>query len=209
MARRKNRVLILGNGPQINDIDFSSLDSDVITIGVNRIWLKHYPDFFFFHDYAILHELNQDENRISKIKLTQSSHCYSSEWIKKTVRGPIPSWLRVYPMPFRSSFPDSVTNAVNIYRNVHLKQFPISDYTFYFAGVSLNWTDPSHFWKIGNSSKKFNNNHSKKWYDARFSHIYENFIKMKSLGYKMISVTPGSRLNKLMRYESIGNLYSN
>jgi hypothetical protein len=206
LARRKNRVLVLGNGPQINDIDFGRLDQDIITIGVNRIWVKHYPDFFFFHDYGILHELNRDENEISKIKLTQSSHCYSSEWIKKTILGPVPSWLRVHPMSDRSAFPDSVSNAVRIFRDNHIRHSPSSDYQFYFAGVNLRWTDPSHFWKSENHN--FTNKHDRKWYDVRFDRTYGNFEKMKRLDYKMISVTPGSRLNKLMRYESIGNLYS-
>ena len=205
MARRKNRVLVLGNGPQINDIDFDRLDPTITTIGVNRIWLRYIPDYFYFHDYPILRELNEASNEITRIKLIDQSECYSSEWLKRSIRGPIPNWLRLYPLQNRSSFPDSVTNACLIYRNNKIRRGAHEDFTFYFAGVNLKWTYPSHFWKSENHN--FSNKHDRKWYDVRFDLIYNNFEKMKNLDYKMISVTPGSRLNKLMRYESIGNLY--
>jgi len=206
LARRKNRVLVLGNGPQINDIDFGRLDRDIITIGVNRIWVKHIPDYFFFNDHVVLRELNRSENERIKNNLIQNSKCYTSEWIKRDFKERLPNWLRVYPMSDRSGFPDSVSNAVRIFRDNHLRGLPISDYQFYFAGINLMWTNPSHFWK--SESNTFLNQHDKKWYDIRFNLMYKNFEKMKRLDYKMISVTPGSRLNKLMRYESIGNLYS-
>lgn len=206
MARRKHKILVLGNGPQINDIDFSRLDPTITTIGVNRIWLRYIPDYFYFHDYPILRELNEDANEITRIKLIDQSECYSSEWLKRSIQGPIPNWLRVHTMRDRSAFPDSVSNAVRIFRDNHIKHSPSSDYQFYFAGVNLKWTDPSHFWKSENHN--FSNKHDRNWYDVRFDRMYSNFEKMKNLDYKMISVTPNSRLNKLMRYESIGNLYS-
>ena len=206
MARRKNRVLVLGNGPQINEIDFERLDPSITTIGVNRIWVKHIPNYYFFHDYPILTELDREENVKYKNDLIQDSQCYTSEWIKRDNTANLPDWLRVYPMSDRSGFPDSVSNAIRIFRDNHIRGLSISDYQFYFAGVNLNWTDPSHFWKSERNT--FLNQHDREWYDIRFDRMYNNFEKMKNLGYKMISVTPGSRLNKLMRYESIGNLYS-
>ena len=206
MARGKNRVLVLGNGPQINDIDFNRLDPDIVTIGVNRIWLKYIPDYFYFHDYPILRELNDRNNEITKIKLVDSSECYSSEWLKRSIQGPIPSWLRLYPMQNRSAFPDSITNACLIYRNNQIRRSSHSDLIFYFAGVNLNWTNPSHFWKRDNfqSSNKLGRKH----YELRFDKIFDNFKYMRDQNINMVSVTPGSRLNKIMRYENIGNLYS-
>jgi hypothetical protein len=49
----KLKVLVLGNDPQINDIEFDRLDKNIITLGINRIWLKYIPDYFFFNDYEI------------------------------------------------------------------------------------------------------------------------------------------------------------
>jgi len=205
LARRKNRVLVLGNGPQINDIDFSRLDPTITTIGVNRIWLRHIPDYFYFHDYPILRELNKPANEITRIKLTDQSECYSSEWLKRSIQGPIPNWLRLYPLQNRSLFPDSVTNACLIYRNNKIRRNAHEDFTFYFAGVSLKWSNPSHFWK--NDGYQSSNNLGQKYYEVRFERMFNNFKYMKDQNIKMVSVTPGSRLNKLMRYESIGNLY--
>ena len=51
-----NKVLIIGNDPTINQIDFSRLDPNVITVGTNRAWLKLIPNYLFFHDIKILDE---------------------------------------------------------------------------------------------------------------------------------------------------------
>ena len=50
MTIQKNKILILGNGADINDIDFSRLDSSFITAGVNRIYKKHIPEYYFIYD---------------------------------------------------------------------------------------------------------------------------------------------------------------
>ena len=64
----KLKVLVLGNDPQINDIDFSRLNKNVVTLGINRIWLKHIPDYFFFNDYEIAQELNNNPEVLAKIQ---------------------------------------------------------------------------------------------------------------------------------------------
>ena len=206
MAAELNKILVLGNSPHINEIEFDKLDPSIKTIGVNRIWLKHYPSYFFFNDNPILEELNNPENNIHMIKLRQTSVCYSSQWIRKSVKGPIPNWVRVYPISDRSFFPDSVSNSISIFKDQIIRGSSISDYIFYIAGVNLNWSNPSHFWKsLGYPSR---GNHSNQvWYDRRFEAIFNNFIRLKNSGVNMVSVTPGSRLNKIMRYENISNLY--
>lgn len=73
------------------------------------------------------------------------------------------------------------------------------------AGITLKWSDPSHFWKV--DKYKGLNSNNKVWYDIRFKKMFKNFRDLKSHGYNMISVTPDSMLNKLMRHENISNLY--
>lgn len=76
------KILVLGNDPQINQIDFSRLDPSVITLGVNRIWLKHIPNFFFFNDFEILKEL---ETKPEVVKaLVSKSQCFSSDWLNNS-----------------------------------------------------------------------------------------------------------------------------
>jgi hypothetical protein len=200
-----NKILVLGNSPHINEIEFEKLDPRIKTVGINRIWLKHYPNYFFFNDWDIVKELNRPENEISRIKLTQSSICYSSTWLRKSAEGTIPNWVRLYGINDRTFFPDSVSNSIRIFRDEFLRGLPNSDYTFYIAGVQLNWCEPSHFWK--QDGYQGLNNKDKVWYDRRFRSIFNNFVRLKDLGVNMVSVTPGSSLNKIMRYENISNLY--
>lgn len=196
------KVLVLGNGPQINDIDFDRLDPKVITLGVNRIWLKHYPTYFFFHDIDILTELNN--NPIKRAQLISNSICFSSDWINKGNES-TPHWLRKYSRPNRRKFPDSVSNAIEIFGK-SLLGGRISECTFYLAGINLKWQEPSHFWKEVDHSAL--NRNGREWYDIRFKKMFENIRNLKSIGYKMISVTTDSNLNKLMRSENIANLYT-
>jgi hypothetical protein len=198
----KKKILVLGNGVSINDIDFSRLDPSIQTFGVNRIWLKHYPNYFFFQDADIIKELNVDI--VSRSKLIAKSQCFSSDWANNSVMN-FPHWLRKYPRANRRKFPDSITTGMQILMTNILKGKP-SDYVFYMAGISLKWEEPSHFWKVGEYDSL--NNKDKDWYDIRFSKMFKNFRDIKSIGYNMISVTPNSMLNKMVRSESISNLYT-
>jgi len=197
----KKKILVLGNGISINDIDFDKLDPSIQTFGVNRIWLRHNPTWFFFHDYDILSELELDP--ISRSKLISDSICFSSDWISRDNKS-TPHWLRKYPRKGARKFPDSITTGIDILKS-NILPGRTGDYTFYFAGINLKWSDPSHFWKTMDHTSL--NSNDKSWYDIRFNKMFQNFKDMSSNGYNMISVTPNSMLNKLMRYENVSNLY--
>jgi hypothetical protein len=194
---RFKKLLVLGNSPQINDIEFDKLDPSIVTFGVNRIWLKHFPNYFYFHDSPLLKEIEGD--RILKSKLISSSLCFSSDYLNLK---PCPGWIDVHNRVNRGSYPDSVTTGLQILFNKYLDA---SEYTIYVAGTSLNWSDPSHFWK--QIDYRCSHNPSKQWYVPRFELMFNNWKRLKDLGYNVISVTPGSRLNKLFRSEGIENLY--
>lgn len=198
------RILVLGNDPQINQINFKLLDSDVITIGVNRIWLKHIPNYFFFTDIPIFRELSLHTEIFNK--LIETSKWYSSEWIRQCFiksRTPIPPWIKIYQRRIGNrSLPDSVTSAIQIFHQEHLIKPP---YSFYVAGVSLKWQHPSHFWQ----SLDYKSLHTptQEWYNPRFDKIYSNFEILKQMGLSIVSVHPNSRLNNLFRYENVRTLY--
>lgn len=200
----KLKVLVLGNDPQINDIDFSRLNKNVITLGINRIWLKHIPNYFFFNDYDIVDELIDSPEILAQLK--QKSFIFSSDWLKRGVRKTskmIPNWVKVYDRPNKTKYPDSATTAMEIFRSTINRQ---SQITFYVAGVSLRWKEPSHFWKeLGHPGI---NQHSEDWYLPRFEKMLLNFKHLKGMRYDIVSVNPESNLNRLFRYENIGNLYS-
>lgn len=192
------KVLVLGNDPQINRINFDRLSPSVLTLGVNRIWLKHTPNYFFFNDFEIARELEKNPEDLAKLR--QHSTIFSSDWLSREKSYNIPSWVRVYHRQNKYSFPDSVSTAIHLF-NYHL----VKNCIFYVAGVSLKWQTPSHFWlKMNYSSSHVPTN---EWYEPRFKKILQNFTMMKNMGINVVSVHPDSELNKVMRYENIENLY--
>jgi hypothetical protein len=200
---KSQRILVLGNDPQINSIKFDRLAKDVVTIGVNRIWLKHIPNFYFFHDYDILSELMLDQERL--LALQMGAKCFSSDWLAYQARkasGRIPGWIRVHARNTKSTFPDSVSTAMRLFIQHYLTS---TSRTFYIAGVSLKWKEPSHFWKVDEYQSR--NDKDVDWYLPRFDKMLENFKSLKSTGTQIVSVNPDSRLNGLFRYEGIDSLY--
>lgn len=199
----KVKVLVLGNDPQINSIEFEKLDPSIITLGINRIWLKYIPNYFFFSDLVISNELSRYPETLAKLK--QHSTIFSSDWIgkgKKSNDAAIPKWTKVYPRKNKKNFPDSVTNSIELFRDIRNQQ---EQYTFYLAGISLTWQEPSHFWK--DASHTSVNTVGQDWYTPRFEAMLTNFKRLKTHNYDIVSVTPNSKLNKIFRYENIGNLY--
>lgn len=199
---KKTNILVLGNDPQINEIKFDKLRPDTITLGINRIWLKHIPNYFFFNDYDIIQELNSQPELLAKLRA--NSIIFSSDWLKLSGKSSFPPWVRIIPRLDKYSFPDSVTTAISLFKRNYLKS---TNYTFYIAGVSLKWQEPSHFWKQLDYTGSLNL-HGENWYSPRFEKIAQNFRILKNSETKMISVNPNSNLNKMMRYENIANLYS-
>ena len=197
----KTRVLLLGNDPQINSIEFDRLAPDVVTLGLNRIWLKHIPNYLFFNDFHILKELeNLPEIRSN---LIQNSTVYSSDWLYHTVnKKSVPPWVKVHNRINRSRFPDSATTALSLFTQMYSNRQSI---TYYIAGVSLLWQEPSHFWKELDYSSL--NQYDRTWYSTRFLKMFENFRILKNTGISAVSVHPASALNKIFRYESIDTLY--
>ena len=72
------KILVLGNSSQINDIEFDKLQSDITTLGVNRIWYKHMPDILGFTDISIFKELEQQNINIEK--------AFNQIWVAKNRR---------------------------------------------------------------------------------------------------------------------------
>lgn len=194
-------VLVLGNDPFINRIAFDKIHPSVITLGVNRIWLKHIPNYLFFHDWNIVLELLNSPEKLSELKTT--CNIFSSKYLfKKNVNMTAPEWIKIYPILNPTLFPDSITNAINHFTS-HV--YNKSDITFYIAGASLTWQEPSHFWKELDYSAR--NSADSSWYVPRFKLMLNNFENLQKCGIRMVSVTPNSALNKIMRYEKIENLY--
>lgn len=202
LSKPRMDVLVLGNGPQILDINFELIKPEVITLGVNRIWLKFVPNYLFFHDPEILYEIEKrtDIDFSNTVLIV-------SDWSNVPIDSISSRFKKVINVKRVrvDSFPDSVSTCIQIFSESIFKNKEIY---FYIAGVNLKWTDPSHFWKKIDYSDSLNKN-DKDWYDPRFIKMFRNFQRLMKLGYRLRSVTPNSLLNKIMPSLGIDHLYIN
>ena len=199
------KVLVIGNDPTVDQIDFVRLNPDVITVGTNRAWLKLIPNYLFFHDPKIYLELENHSKKLEDLK--SHSNIIASDWLSfqcRKNRTDVPGYIKIYNRTNRSKYVDCVTTAIDI---LNRYVFDKRNTTYYIAGVSLRWQNPSHFWKK-NPIEGIGNPHDQTWYNPRFDRTYVNFTDLKKSNTKIVSVTPGSKINKLFRYENVANLYS-
>jgi len=200
----KNKVLLIGNCPSIDRIDFTRIAKDVTTIGTNRAWMKLVPNYLFFNDPKIFQELDNNSTELEQLK--NHTEIVSSDWLEKQCfnnKIQVPDYVKIHKRPNQKKFPDCVTTAIDILERHY---FDKRNTTFYIAGVSLAWKTPSHFWKK-DLKPGIGNQNDKRWYDSRFSSILNNFRNLKPRGFNIISVTPNSRINKYFPYEHVTNLY--
>jgi len=201
----KNKVLLIGNDSNVNSIDFSKIQPNIIKVGTNRAWLKLIPNYLFFHDPKIFLELDNNQDRLSELK--KHTRIISSDWLQtgcSKINIKPPGYTTIYSRPNKKKYVDCVTTAIDILdRHILNKR----NTTFYIAGVSLIWKNPSHFWKK-NPIDGIGNSNDKKWHEKRFKLTLENFKHLKDRGFDIVSSTPCSKINSLFRYEHIENLYN-
>ena len=200
----KNKLLLIGNDPTIEYIDFPRIQKDIITVGTNRAWLKTIPNYLFFHDQKIFQELDENVNRLNQLKA--HTKIISSDWLEincKRTGLQVPNYTTIYERPNKTKYVDCVTTAIDI---LERDKFKKRDTIFYVAGVSLTWKTPSHFWKK-NPIEGIGNTNDRDWHNKRFQMTFTNFENLKKRGFNIVSVTPDSKINKIFRYENIGNLY--
>ena len=201
------KILVLGNGPSINDIDFDKIDKDIITIGTNRIWLKYIPNMFYFHDPKIFQELNS--NRVMLNRIRQHSKIITSDWLTAQCaksRLNIPHYCQIYSRVNRRKFPDCVTTAIEIYDRRISSRVDVQN-VYYLSGVHLKWYEESHFWKKNKLKGIGHSQCNEEWYEPRFKKVIRNFKNLKNMNYKIISTTEDSSLNSIFKYEPIESLY--
>lgn len=193
-------ILIFGNDPSIDDIDFDQIkNSGIITAGVNRIWHKFEPDYLLFLDTEIQQELKNAP------KLANTQAIVSAEYVTCSAqRYPLHladvknKFSRVYNVP---NIPRQFKLFGSVPTLIHvLNEIIYTDKKniFLVCGVSLKIDDiqTSHFWKgkVGTL-----NNKDKYWYSTRFDQQMESFTKIKSYIHHIYNCTPDSRLSSIYK----------
>lgn len=205
---QKNEVVfIFGNDASIENISFDEIDilrknNKIITAGVNRIWLKHLPDYFFFMDHPIPQELYKALNnkKISYDQINNMNIITSSHNIRKSDDY----------MNFINEFDCKLykLNKLNSVNNLIWYMYHENpNRIFYINGVSLQWNEKHHFW-CNKKYSEYGNNKSEFWTMKRFNKSLEIFKDMYNNGIKMISLTRNSRLNNIIPYQDYNTVIS-
>ncbi len=193
----RNNFLILGNGADINELDFNRIDKQLITGGVNRIYLKFMPMVYYIYDLiSIMPAFPDKEYKI----YTHNSKL--SQYMRDNVNNintffsfPIPEYtkeFRINGQEYKCNH-SSVNMLIRILNDYIYKS---DNNYFYICGVPL-LEDIGHFYneEINQTPQKV------------LDKIFNDFIRLREKGYKIISCMEKSLLNKLFPVENKNILY--
>jgi hypothetical protein len=195
---KRNNFLILGNGADINEIDFNQIDVSFITGGVNRIYLRYIPEYYYIYDLVnIMPDFPIKENII----YTHTSKL--SEYLRENVNNT--DIFHAFPCnEYTTEFViinDKIKcnhSAINmLIRILNDYLFSTDDNYFYVCGVPLLESE-GHFYdeSINHTPQKV------------LDKIYNDFIRLAHRGYKIVSCMKESKLNNLFPNEDKSILYN-
>lgn len=197
MAMNMNKFLILGTGADINDIDFSKIDKSFITGGVNKIYKKIIPDYYYIYDMKEVMPEVPDE---IEVVYTHPDKLYEYLYITKNY---IQNFCTYYDSDYTPTFYKSNKeyecnqSSVNyLIRVLNDYLFKDQENVFYMVGVPL-LENVGHFYeeeKVTTTQRSLD----------RF---YNDFMRLNCLKYNLISLMKNSRLNKLFPVEDINLIY--
>jgi hypothetical protein len=195
---KRNKFLILGNGADINDLDFDKIDNEFITAGVSRIYLKYMPDYYYIYD---LIDIMPEFPLKTCMIFTHTSKL--SEYLRENVNNT--NIFHCYPCPeYTTNFSINGKEYKCTHSVVNMLIRILNDYLcmdednyFYLCGVPL-LESVGHFYdeSINHTPQKV------------LDKIYNDFIRLKHKGYNIISCMKESKLNDLFPVEDKSILYS-
>lgn len=204
-------IFIFGNDHTINNVDFEYIKSlNVITAGVNRIWLKYHPDYLFFLDNEIIHELLQTKLIFPKTKILTTGYSMGNRqsypFNVDKILNKFSSWYHTNNNYVKELGLDgSIPNLIQILSE---KVYPGENLMFFIFGTSLIWNEnKSHFWK--NETRTLNNLPAD-YYKPRFKKQLRSIMKVNK--NNIYSTQEESLLNSYFPYidlNRLGNLIVN
>ena len=203
----KKTIIIFGNDNSINDFDFEYLKrlNDVVSIGINRVWMKTSElDYLFFLDSPILEELDEYKIKLTKTKL------YTTNYLRRSItKSKKTNLLKTFSIHCYSKriirigrTPNSVIQCVQLFNDHVFKEY---ECCFYVYGVSLDSSIPHFWWE----NKNIKNKTSEKWNEKRFNFNLESFKILKKKHYNIISLSKNSRLNQIFDFVDVNTFIKN
>lgn len=197
-----NKFLILGTGADINDIDFDRIDDSFITAGVNRIYEKFIPEYYYIYDLKDV--LIKDGIAVS---LPEGIHTICThpdklyEYMSKR-KNYKQNFFTYYDPLYTATFThngdeyECNQSSINyLIRMLNDRFFSGGDNVFFLAGVPL-LESVGHFYSGTGKTTQ-----------VVLNRFYNDFIRLKNLGYNIFSIMKESKLNDLFPTEDINMIY--
>ena len=214
--------LILGNGPSLVTIDWDLLaNTRLNVIGINRSYLE-YPahDYLFVQDPIIVLELldggySDDDIRDMNIHTTnyfsrrmqidkRKKRMTDTEFklLANYLRNRVIHTIRKQAFPAHSPF--TVPHVISYFVHNDIRQND-KDIVFYLSGLELTHSSSdNHFWqnKYEELSRLTGTGGSNKRQLLRQYSVFRRLkLKQQQHRFRLVSVTPKSKLNKLYPYK--------
>lgn len=178
-------IIVLGNDPEINDIDFNLFkNKNCIISGVNRIFYKTPVDYLLFLDNILIQELENFNFCNTKLITNQYNlkndniEYYEKKYLHKKfneiihIEDDIPSKFDIF---------GSICTLILAFKYYI---FYNKEITFYLLGTTLKYQSAanSHFWKSSSYNKyrsNIHNSHDHAWYHPRLQKIMYSIKMLK------------------------------
>lgn len=212
---RTLHVLVFGNDRHINDYDFSRIDQlrsgdrNIITVGINRIWRRYWPDYLVFMDADVINELidnsitppphttlvtsaflfdNPDRH------LSEEEHKAFTEYLDS-----VPCKVKMLERPIAYTKRKSSLLWSIVYMDKYL--FPKDKCTFYLYGTSLR-ADVGHFWSQSDNTVQYDKD--SKVVDGQYRSHAAGLRELRKDGFHIVSLTQGSRASEFLETIDLG-----
>ena len=196
--KRKNKFLIFGTGKDINKISFGKIDKSFITAGVNRIFKKFIPDYYFVYDLDILGPILPDA-----VKVVYTHPDKLAEYFR-LYKNYKQNFCTYYDADYMPSYVlngkqyDCGHGSINyLIRMLNNYLYKDDENIFYIAGVPL-LEGTGHF---------YDDNHDTTSVQKALDRFYNDFMRLKNMGYNIVSLMKKSKLNDLFPIENIKMIY--
>lgn len=193
---KRKEILVFGGAPDINDFPFDKIPDDVVTYGVNFIWMKYVPNYIFFIDDVVSKAIlaknpNHFNNTTILIPQKRQHNPHTRKLIGSKVKTRIVGGIKL-----RNSISAVLEYIINIHRNELI--------TIYIAGVQCVFDPKNHHFtkdiKTYWGKRASTTSAALSWYKPRFKILYDTIRIMvnKNKNVEFINITPNSKLKNIM-----------
>lgn len=205
----KFHVLLFGNDSHINDYNLDEVDrlrsgaGNIITVGINRIWRRYWPDYLVFIDADVVNELIDigvtpppDTTIITSEYLFNNSDRPLSKEERQSFQeylDSVPGEVHMFERPVSYTKRKSSLLWSIVYVDKYL--FEKDTCTFYLYGTSLRM-GVGHFWLEDADTVYYSKDAATA--DNEYRSHTTGLKELRKNGFHILSLTKGSRADQFL-----------